>query len=921
MANFYGLCPSLSVTVLLAIAASPLAAQIVPDTSLPQNSIVVPNDNIFVIDGGTAAGSNLFHSFASFSVPLETTAFFNSSPLVQTIFARVTGDNISSIEGTIAAPGNLFLLNPNGIIFGPEARLQIGGSFVGSTAQSIVFADGIEFSTVTSESTAPLLSVSVPIGLQMGPNPGAIVNRSIATSPVPLPDLDPNFPIGLGVQPGQTLALIGGDLALESGNLTAFSGEVRLASAASPGLVAFSPTPTGIALNLDSIETLGNIDLSGTSAINVSGPGGGAIALSGGNISLRDRTSLLAATLGNIDGRGIEITGDRLRIGDETLLSTATFGVGRGGDLTLQAETIAVTGVGFETLLQVQTGVVLGSIGISDVESGIVVGSQGMGDAGTTTIAADRFAMTDGALLATTTGASGRGGDVNIRTSESVEVNGSGLFTGALQGTTGNSGSVTLDTERLQVLNGGTINVFTFGSGTGGNLTVNATESVEILDTPAGAVLPVGLFANSIFGTGPGGNIEVNTDRMVMAGGGQVGNQSGALLGTGLIPVGGPGGNVVLNVTGTIEISGISPDGRFGSGPGATSFGSSPSGSTTIVAENLVIRDGASIEGTALSSGRGGDIAVTVGDRLELVGTGTANRQGTAVEFPSTIGSSSGREDFANLQATGDAGALQIQAGEIIVRDGAQITVDSLGTGNAGLLEITADTIRLEGGNFNASTNSGQGGNIVARSNTLQLRNGSAIATNAGNTDGGNITLSVETLAALENSDITANALEGRGGQVSITAEGIFGTEFREFLTPDSDITATSALGAEFSGVVEIDTPDVDSTAGLVELDVDTVDPSSQIVRGCAAENNTFAVVGRGGLPENPTVGLHNTTSWSDNRNWRSIAGVSNSVETGSTPLSPTLREATTWTIAPNGKIALVSPVPTSATLPQPECD
>src|SRR4028118_2099415 len=432
-------------------------AQIIPDRTLGnENSRTVfdtinnlPSDRI---EGGAARGVNLFHSFREFNVGEGRGAYFANPNGIANIFTRVTGGNPSNILGTLGVQGNanLFLLNPQGIVFGSNARLDLRGSFFASSADSIVFNHGFEFSSANPQ-TVPLLAINIPVGLSFRDNPGAIVNAASVTQVIE----GRTIPVGLAVPPGQTLALVGGDVIFNNGFASAFSGNIQLGSVASPGFVSFKLAPIGLGLDYTNVAKFGNIELSGLSAVTASGPGGGAIAGRGGNVTLRDRAALISYTIGDINGRDITVDAAQLKILDQALISTATSGTGAGGNVTVRTtDSVEIKGMGFDNFNRTVLDVgATGTPTTSSLQSGIAVLTEGPGRAGNIAVDTKQLRLAEGARILNPSFSTGNGGNIAIKASESVEVNASGAIASA--GNRGNAGTLTIDTEKLTVRNGG----------------------------------------------------------------------------------------------------------------------------------------------------------------------------------------------------------------------------------------------------------------------------------------------------------------------------------------------------------------------------------------------------------------------------------------------------------------------------------
>ncbi|MEG4056209.1 MULTISPECIES: S-layer family protein [unclassified Microcoleus] len=949
----------------------PAIAQIIPDSSLgaessrtvPDTINNLPSDRI---TGGATRGVNLFHSLREFNIREGRGAYFANPSVITNIFTRVTGGNPSNILGVLGVQGNanLFLFNPKGIVFGSNARLDLRGSFVGSTGSGILFDNGFEFSAASSNAV-PLLAINIPVGLRFRDNPGTIVNSSQTRAPTSaLPPLPIEIPVsnklGLAVAPGQTLALIGGDIQLQGGNLTAYTGKILLGSVKSPGLVQFEPTALGLNLNYGNIQKFGNIEMNGA-FINTSGLEGGRINIRGGNVTLNG-SRILALTLGNINGRGIHINAQLLRVNRGSQISTLALGDGAAGDINIRAtDSVEMSGIGFGSYQQfLQNYLISGTGNPLDPQIVLSTGTLGRGVAGAIAIDTGRLLIGNGSLVGSSTFASGNGGNIIIRAGI-LDLSGSVINSGTLVGSTGIGGNITFEGERLIVRDGAAISSVTRSGAAAGNINIKANQSLEILRTPAGSVLQTIISTTALGQNGNAGNITIDTKTLTISGGAGINSSSGAAIGTQLLnTTGGLGGNVTIRASESIEIGGVSEilaNGRRSiSFIASDTYSSNLGGDIYISTPVLLLRSGGFI--SAGSFGKADAANVTIdAQKVELIGNGNPG------EFSSAIQASVGfLYQLRNPNARANAGSLNLNVNQLRLRDGATINVQTLGMGQAGNINVVADSIALENkAIINASTDLGGGGNINLTARDIQLRGESRIATDAGSSEGGNIRINSDILLALpgENSDITANARTARGGQVTVNVPNIFGfmavtreqarsslgltdAEFSELqinptsLLPTSDIAAISQqAGPALQGAVTFSTTGVNPAQGLVALPQNVVDPTTLIAANPCTEGagNEFTITGKGGVPPNPNDAL---SSDSAQFNWVEPSAAKNSatddvterLSVGNTENSREIIPAQGWVMDDRGQVRLVaynslggasirSPKPTRVCVPQ----
>ncbi len=453
--------------------------------------------------GSSRLDDSLFHSFSEFSIPAGVTVTFLDGGATN-IFARVSSA-ASTIEGTLAIAGaqtNFFLINPRGVIFGPQSALVSPGSVIISTADSVVFPNDERFGA--AESRLPTLTVSTPIGLQFGDRPGAIINRSQASPTGANNAL--GEPPGLQVSAGRRLSLVGGFVALENGSLTANSGQIEVGSVAANSRVSLLPD---LKLGYSGTQAFGDIQLTGRSVIDVSGESG-QVALRGRSVTVAEQSAITNFSLGSSsaglialnasesvaitgtgilfsafagDGASLELTTRQLTVTSGALISGGTFGAGNGGTLTINAsESLTLKGSG-------------------------------------------RLPS----LITTSTEGSGAGGDLTINTRQLTVTDGAQIQAVAYE--TGVGGSLTINTDLLSIDNGGRVAVDSFGLGDSGNLAVRARS----LSLDQGARLT----ATAAFGNG--GNIQLNNlATLVLRRGSIISAQAGT--GNGM----GNGGNIAI---------------------------------------------------------------------------------------------------------------------------------------------------------------------------------------------------------------------------------------------------------------------------------------------------------------------------------------------------------------------------------------
>jgi filamentous hemagglutinin family protein len=835
-------------------------AQIIQPELRPEQSVVTPIGAVDQqITGGATRGTSLFHSFIEFNVGEGRSTFFIQPTGIVNILTRVIGGNLSNISGNLGVldvtgaigNANLFLINPNGITFRPNARLLLNGSFVATTANAIALANGDIFST---NPTAPFPNQLLNV------NPNAFFFNQIAAKPI-------TSQASLRVRPQASLLLIGGDVKLNGGVLQAPGGRVELAGVAGTGNVGLNLNSNSFSLNIPNEVTRANIALTNAAGINVTNGGSGSIAINAQNIdvlggsyltagrvlsntnnsqlgditlnatgttNILNGSSILNVISGSGTGGNVRIDTRQLVVRDGVVGSTSFSNQNRGGNLIINAsQSVEVTGTTVDGRVTVNTAIGV----LPDLPSGLFTAPiRTGGSAGDLTIKTGRLVVQGGARLAVGTANQNPGGNLTIQASDSVELIGTstnGTPTIVASGTqgSGQSGDVTIDTRRLLVRDGAIVSTGTSNQGQGGKLTVRATDSVELLDTATATLadsplreligvslgqfigirpLPSGLITATV-GAGNSGDLTIDTGRLVIRGGAQASTSTGTS---------GRGGELQVRAP-EIELSGVSPDGFFSSALAIDSRGAGDAGNLRISTRQMTLRDGGQVLASASGTGRAGTLDVNASDSVQVIGTAANGK-------PSSL--------FFDTSGSGNAGILRITTGRLLVQNGGRVSAGTTGTGQGGILNVNAlESVEVAGTSADGQTpsrlffdteNAGDAGELKITTPVLRIRDGGQVsARTSGRGRGGVLEVtasdSVEVTGTSANNRFasglyfdtssaanargikidTGNLVVRDGGQVTVSGTGSGAAGDLEvkagsiFVSDRAKLTATTASG------------------------------------------------------------------------------------------------------------------------------
>jgi filamentous hemagglutinin family protein len=474
-------------------------AEVTLDGTLgPAGSLAGPN---FVIPNtvGQTVGTNLFHSFGLFNINTGESATFTGPSSIENVLGRVTGGSSSFIDGLLRtqfenASPNLFLLNPAGVLFGPNASLDVQGSFHVSTADYLKLGDGGRFEATNPENS--VLTVAPPEAFGF-----------LGDHPAPI-----NFQGSeLKVPAGEIFSVVGGDINIIESTLQASGGQINLASVASAGEAMILGDAT---LEMGSFARLGKITMA-EGLITDDLAGGGGVFIRSGQFVMDH--SFVPPITRHQDGKGIhiEVTDDLVMLRNSSII-TDTYGPGKAGDIAIKAGRLQLM-ENARINARTQGEGSGGSGGNITIEAGEVIleGPQGKhsrvstsagrhstGNAGNITITANNLQLSGGSgIVADDNQGSGVGGSITIKATD-IALNDNARISAESSGI-GIAGRIFIKAlDNLRLVNDSQLSVAT-DQADAGDITLEVGSLLHLRDSS--------ITSSVAGGTGDGGDIILKT--------------------------------------------------------------------------------------------------------------------------------------------------------------------------------------------------------------------------------------------------------------------------------------------------------------------------------------------------------------------------------------------------------------------------
>ena len=764
-------------------------AEVSLDGSMGSSGALVGPDYTIGHDSGRLQGTNLFHSFSRFNVMTGESATFTGPNTIENVIGRVTGGASSSIDGLLRSTiqdANLFLVNPNGVMFGPNAALDVNGSFHVSTADYLNLSDGGVFYADPARQSVLTAAPPSASGF-LGDSPATIT-------------LDGS---SLKVSEGETLSIVGGDIRISGGSLDAPEGRINIAGVSSEGRVIFNESIQTPDLNVDGFEKLGQIDIQNNAAIDISGSPGGTVVIRGGRFHIQD-SSIESNGFGIDPAGNISIQADTVLIEGSTIRSDT--GDGSGGDIHIKAETCEITedagvlsitwdnGAGGQVTIEAEDALI--------ENSRVTTDAYVEGSGGDILMKTGTLSIENNSYIHTSASGPGSGGDLTI-TAKDLIVDDSLINTGTLGGP---AGDIRVDVDTLAVINGGSFSASGDISQSSGNVSITATDEISI-STASASLFASHVNSSNSFG-GDAGSVSLSTPRLNIENGsiyssswdGQAGDVT--IVATRDMSVtktldsvfssyisssstNGKGGTISIT-TPTLTLD----NGRLGTSPTETAS----AGNILLDVGGLTLTNGASLNSSTYGIGQGGNITVNASEYISIHSeslifksgifgyTGGSGDAGTIrVSTPDLKINGGAISAFTLEEQGGAAGEIHLNVGKMSLTGGAEISSDTYVDGQGGSVSIVAsDAVTISGGSESglikshiscATNGSGKGGDVSISTPVLRIDEGYISASTFGGGNAGSIRLDLDNLTITNGAQIhTASVGAGDGGNLKVIA-------------------------------------------------------------------------------------------------------------------------------------------------------